>query len=79
MINLIGLIGVVLVLAGYILLQIEYIKQSTPIFSWLNILGSICLIYSLWFNWNVASFTIEVAWLLISLFGLFRALKYKKI
>ena len=73
--NYVGLLGVIFVLLAYLFLQFEYLRQIDAAFSWLNVLGSICLIYSLWYNWNLSSFTIEVAWFFISLFGVVKSLR----
>lgn len=72
--NLIGVFGVILVLAAYLLLQLHRLSQSSISFSLLNVIGSGCIVISLCFYWNLASVIIEVAWFLISLFGLSRAL-----
>jgi len=36
--------------------------------------GALLILISLYFSFNLASFIIEIAWLLISIFGLFKAL-----
>lgn len=68
----IGLIGVVLVLTMYFLLQIKKIRSEDLIYSLLNFIGSCLILYSLFHNFNLPSFIIEVAWLMISAFGLYQ-------
>lgn len=68
--NEIGIVGVVLVLIGYGLLQIDKLKQDSFIFSFINFIGSIFILVSLYYHPNLASVVIEIAWLVISFFGL---------
>ena len=72
--NVIGIIGVVLVLIAYLLLQIDKLSQDSITFSLLNFVGSIFILTSLYFSWNLPSGIIEIAWLLISFFGLNKAI-----
>lgn len=68
-----GIIGVVIILYAYLALQLEKISAQDWRYSALNGIGAILILISLMFSFNLASFIIEIAWLLISLFGLFRA------
>lgn len=70
--DIFGIIGVILVLALYLLLQIGRCKAESLVFSAGNLLGSILVLYSLWFNWNLSSVIIEIAWLFISLYGMIK-------
>ncbi len=74
----IGLLGVVLVLVCYFLLQFGFLSLKSFTFSFLNFVGSILLLFSLMYHWNLASVVIEVVWLLISLFGVIRFLIKRK-
>lgn len=67
-----GIVGVVLVLWYYFLLQAGKCQANSLAFSMGNFIGSILLLISLWFSWNVASVSIELAWCLISFFGIIR-------
>lgn len=77
--NIIGIMGVVLVLMAYFFLQINKLNQSAFLYSLLNFFGSVLILISLCYTWNLASGIIEICWLLISLFGCSKAifLKYK--
>lgn len=75
--NAIGIIGVILVLAAYLLLQLDRLDQDSVIFSLMNLVGSFMILFSLYFTWNLASGVIEGAWFLISLFGLIKAFVYR--
>ena len=68
--DLVGNIGVGLIILTYILLQTERIKSETFDYSLLNALGASLIIVSLAFNFNFSAFIVEFFWVLISLFGI---------
>lgn len=68
----IGLIGVVLTLIAYGALSIGKIDSESFSYSFMNFLGSWLILVSLIFHWNLSSFVIEVAWILISMIGMYR-------
>jgi hypothetical protein len=77
--NLLGVIGVFLVLLAYVLLQVGKMKAAWVSYSLLNLVGSGLILVSLYFYWNLASGVIEIAWFLISLYGLVNSmLKYSR-
>ena len=73
--DLVGNLGVFLVLATYLLIQIGRMDISRPGYSAANAAGAVLILVSLLHNFNLSSFIIEIAWLLISLYGLFRWIK----
>jgi hypothetical protein len=74
-IDIIGTFGVIIIIITYFLLQIEKISSKNLSFSVLNIIGSTLILYSLMYNWNIASVLIEFFWILISLFGVYKYFK----
>ena len=76
--DLAGFIGVVLIIAAYLLLQLEKLPSSSPRYSLLNAVGALLIIISLIFAFNLAAFIVEAFWFLISLVGLWRSLSAKK-
>lgn len=72
--NVIGIIGVIFVLLAYLLLQIDKLQQDSIAYSAMNLVGSVLILISLCYTWNLASGMIEIAWLLISLFGVSKAI-----
>lgn len=70
--DIIGLIGVVLIVVAYLLLQLEKLPSSAPSYSLLNAAGAFLVMVSLFFDFNLSAFLMEVFWFLISLFGLAR-------
>ena len=73
--DLVGNIGVVCVLATYLLLQLGRLNVQSLWYSLINGLGAILIMVSLWIDFNLSSFIIEVAWLLISLLGVYNFLR----
>lgn len=69
-VDVVGIVGVAMVLVTYFLLQSEKIDSKGFLYSFLNLLGALLIVYSLLYSWNLASFIIEFFWILISLYGL---------
>lgn len=70
--DLIGFIGVFLVLFAYFLLQNQKVSFDDYSYLSLNAVGAALLLISLVFKFNPASFLIECCWLGISLYGFVR-------
>lgn len=78
--NIAGIIGAGLVVSAYFLLQTKKIHSDQLIFLSMNICGSMLLLASLLWDWNLPSFIIEITWLLISLFGFYKwIINYKSL
>ncbi|MDB2437337.1 hypothetical protein N9W89_01360 [Hellea sp.] len=73
--DVLGISGVVIILAAYLALQLDKLSVQDWRYSAANAFGALLILISLIFSFNLASFIIEIAWLLISLFGLFKVLK----
>lgn len=72
--DFVGNIGIVFVLGTYLALTMGKMKSTDVLYSVLNALGAILILVSLYYAFNLSSALIEAAWLLISLFGLWKAL-----
>src|SRR5882762_9483065 len=72
--DLIGNIGVLLMVVAYLLLQLEKLSSSALSYLLLNTVGAILVIISLMFRFNLSAFLMEAFWLLISLYGLAKPL-----
>lgn len=70
--DLVGNLGVMLVLGTYLLVQMGRMDLRTPAYSLANAGGAVLILVSLLYDFNLSSFVIEIVWLLISLFGLIR-------
>ena len=73
--DVIGLIGVGLILLTYGLLTLERMDPKGWRYSAGNGIGAVLILISLFYSFNLASFVIEIAWLAISAFGLWKAWK----
>jgi hypothetical protein len=76
--DLIGLIGVTVIILTYVLLQAERLRSDNLIYSLLNALGASLILLSLYFSFNFSAFVVEFFWLLISLFGIGKYFLKKK-
>jgi len=76
--DLIGNVGVLLMVVAYLLLQLERLSGSAISYLLLNALGAILVMISLAFRFNLSAFLMEAFWLLISLYGLTKPLFRKR-
>jgi len=72
--DLLGNIGVLLMVIAYLLLQLEKLSSSATSYLLLNTVGAVFVIISLTFRFNLSAFLMEAFWLLISLYGLMKPL-----
>jgi hypothetical protein len=68
--DVIGTLGVAVIIITYVLLQIERVRSDQLIYSLLNAVGAALILVSLYFDFNFPSLVVEFFWLLISLFGI---------
>ena len=70
--DLLGMIGVVLILVSYLLLQLEKLPATSFLYSATNGVGALLILVSLMYDFNLPAFIIEAFWLLISIYGVVR-------
>lgn len=75
--NPIGMIGVIIILIAYFLLSTGRWAADSMIYQVLNFIGAWLILYSLFFHWNLSSVVIEIAWVIISMIGIYRAVVRK--
>lgn len=75
--NLVGILGVIMVLCAYLWLQLERIEPLGFSYSFLNGLGSGLILVSLLYDFNLPAFLVELAWVFISVIGILRWFKGK--
>lgn len=73
--DLVGNVGVALILGTYFALQIGRLDPRRVSYSLLNALGAGSITISLLFDFNLSAFVVEAAWVAVSLFGLWRAMR----
>ena len=71
--DFLGNVGVLLILLSYLLLQMKKIKSQSMYYSLMNATGALLILVSLYFNFNLSAFVMEIFWLLISLYGLWQS------
>ena len=76
--NVVGNFGVILIVGTYFLVQVGRMSAVQLPYITLNGLGALLIMYSLWFDFNLSAFLIEVIWLLISLMGIGRVLLQRR-
>lgn len=77
--DIVGILGVGLVIMAFFLIQLEKITTRSSTYLYSNFLGSVMLLFSLYYHWNMASIVIEILWLLISIYGIVKFKILKKI
>jgi hypothetical protein len=73
--TIVGLAGTLLVLLAFFLLQAGKLHGNRPIYQTMNAVGAAAIIVSLCYEFNLASMLLEIAWLLISIYGLVRGIR----
>ena len=75
--DLIGSIGTLIVTAAYFATQMRYLNSDDLLFPVANLVGSLFMVYSLVYAFNLASALMELFWILISLAGIINYLRRK--
>jgi hypothetical protein len=70
-----GIVGSMLIVTTYLLLQLRRINIDEARYSILNALGAGLIIFSLSMDFNLSAFIIEAFWLAISLIGIIQNFK----
>ena len=74
--DIIGLCGAALSIYCYARVQWQRDYAKKMRYSFLNFLSSVLMYFSLSHHFNLASFSINIVWGLISLYGMYRCGKY---
>ena len=77
--DVIGLIGVALLISTYALLQFDRIDPKGFWYSFNNMIVAILVTVSLFYTFNLASMVIEVFWFSLSVYGVVSILNVKKV
>ena len=76
--DLLGTIGVGFIIVMYAMLQLGKISAERPAFSAFNALGAVCILVSLTYEFNLSAAIMEGVWLVVSLYGLWKALSGRR-
>ncbi len=69
----VGILGVIILLMAYFLLQSKRIASEGVLYSLMNLVGASLILYSLILDWNTPAVIMESVWIVISMFALFKA------
>ncbi len=71
----VGFAGTFMILAAFFLLQAGRLQGRGLAYQLLNLLGAGGVLVSLWGKFNAPVFVLELAWMLISVYGIARSAK----
>lgn len=75
--QIIGFLGMLCIVGAYFLLQLGKMNAENLAYQYINLAGAILLIISLLVHFNLGSFLIEVFWIFITIFGIFKIYKQR--
>lgn len=70
--DMVGILGATAILLAYFLLQANKMSAHGLLYSLVNLIGAVLILYSLGKAWNLTAVFIEIIWLGISLFGVWK-------
>ena len=73
----VGLLGTVMILGGFALLQAGKLSGTGLVYQLLNLFGAGGVLVSLLGTFNLSVFLLEAAWMAVSLYGIVRSFKAK--
>ena len=76
--DVVGTTGVVLILWAYFLLQTERVSSAALSYSALNLIGAVLITVSLFYDFNLSAFIIELFWIAFSVYGIVRSRSAKR-
>jgi paired small multidrug resistance pump len=76
--DVVGLLGTLMILAAYFLLQARRLSGNGVAYPVLNLFGAAGVLVSLLGTFNLSVFLLEVAWILVSAYGIWQALRQRR-
>jgi len=73
--DLVGNLGVAMIILAYLAMQIGHLDGRGMVFSVLNASGAALILVSLYYDFNLSAFIIEIFWIAISMIGIVRQLR----
>ncbi len=77
LIEVIGWIAAVMMLSAYVLLTTGRLSSVSPVYQWLNVLSGAGFIVNSGWNGAYPSASINVMWMAIGLYGVFRGTRVR--
>ena len=76
--DVVGLLGTLMILAAYFLLQVRRLSGTGVVYPTLNLFGAAGILVSLLGTFNLSVFLLEAAWILVSVYGIWQGLKSRR-
>ena len=73
-----GLLGVAVILLAYFLLQASRMRGDALTYQLMNASGALLVLVSLLYAFNLSAFLMELAWLLVSVYGIVRGRRKRR-
>ncbi|MBX3293400.1 MAG: hypothetical protein KF881_10980 [Acidobacteria bacterium] len=70
--DVLGTVGVAMIIITYVLLQTGRLLSTQLSYSLLNAIGAALILISLYYSFNLSAFIVEAFWLIISVYGIVR-------
>jgi hypothetical protein len=70
--GIIGVVGAAMILLTYALLQLGKMTAAGLWYTVINLAGSLMILYSLFYDFNLAGLIIEIVWITVSVVALVR-------
>ena len=70
--------GALLILSGYLLISAGRVTGQSPLYQWMNVTGAAGFVLNGWWHGAVPSASLNIVWLLIGAFALWRIRKRKR-
>ncbi len=75
--DLIGILGVIMILIAYALVQLGKLHVKDLSYSLLNAFGAFLILISLLIDFNLPAFLMEFFWLIFSILGIYKYIQNK--
>jgi len=72
-----GMLGVAAILLAFFLLQARRLHGHALPYQLMNAFGALAILVSLMYAFNLSAFLLEVAWLAVSIYGIFHSRRQK--
>lgn len=73
--NLASISGAACVIIAYFLVSSNKLSAQSTRYQWLNLIGAVLIMLSLYHYWNIGTFIIEVVWIVIAVMALVKLKK----
>ena len=73
--DVVGLGGTLSILLAFVLLQTRRLSGTGLVYQLLNLFGAAGILVSLFGTFNLSVFLLELAWVIVSLYGIIRSLR----